>query len=237
MHHLAHCLPAGAGTLLQRWPMREWLTALSSRTTHGATASGAYLAVRTVSEDTAEDAMREGVLGHGSAADGSTIIDDTLLDNDELRSLLGVKPAQKAVLPGPHPCSICCTLFSLFGAAFLVRACGSCSARRAPSHPTCFHLPQFLIYNMLENDYEYLEVPGDRKAAAAGTMGAAITYLVTAAVSIAFWVRGCSVRSAAEAAQTPPAGDQDGTAAFLGGADARASHYSQGGLLGDSTGL
>ena len=106
--------------------MSQWLEQVLSPLVQQNT--GTYLAVRTDSEDSSEDAMREGILGHGEAGDTS-IIDDTLLDNDELRSLLGVKPAQKAALPGPHPCSVCCTLFSLFGAAFLVRElCGSCAA-------------------------------------------------------------------------------------------------------------
>ena len=52
----------------------------------------------------------------------SSVIDQALLQNDELRSLLGVAPEKKPELPGPHMCSICCSIFSVMGAAFLVRA-------------------------------------------------------------------------------------------------------------------
>ena len=59
---------------------------------------------------------------HQSYGSNSSVIDQALLQNDELRSLLGVAPEKKPELPGPHMCSICCTIFSVMGAAFLVRA-------------------------------------------------------------------------------------------------------------------
>ena len=90
---------------------------------------------------------------------------------------------------------------------------------------------------MLENDYEYLEVAGDRKAAASGTMGAAITYLVTAGISIGFWIRGCTLRSAAEAAHAAAHPAHDETSACLGDAGSRHSRYSDAGLTGGNVGL
>ncbi len=129
-----------------------------------------------------------------SYGSNSSIIDQALLQNDELRSLLGVAPEKKADLPGPHICSICCTIFSVMGAAFLVRA------RTSPRNcrtSVCLAL-QFLIHNLLSNDYEYIEIEGSKPDAAPAALTAGFLYLGTGIISIGFWIRGCYARRAAE---------------------------------------
>jgi hypothetical protein len=107
-----------------------------------------YLRVRSQSADTVASvsgARSEVTMNPSGYESNSSIIDEALLKNDELRSLLGVAPEKKAELPGPHMVSICCTIFSVLGAAFLVRSARLARKPAAvqPTVPCAVFPPQF----------------------------------------------------------------------------------------------
>lgn len=230
----------GAGLSCATLFMSNWLSVPSLSLRRSAGDHG-YSRVRTDSFDSKNGDMmasRDASLGIGSpSTEASSVIDDTLLDNEELRSLLGVKPSKPEELPGPHMCAMCCTLFSLFGAGFLVGAVRKLVAGALLCTTPAPRPAQFLIYGMLVNEYEYLEISGDREEAASGTLGAAICYIVTAGISIGFWVKGCLARNAALARQRGVDEGDAGSIAFLSHSGPAHARYGSHAGLGTSEGL
>lgn len=92
-------------------------------------------------------------------------VDTTWLDT--YNATMSRKDTGPKKAPGVHCCAICCTLFSIFGALFL-----------------------FVVAGLMNQDYHYLHIPGDMPHLSKSTTYAGIFYLITAVISVVFWIRG-----------------------------------------------
>jgi hypothetical protein len=75
----------------------------------------------------------------------------------------------KPKVQGPHCCSVCCAVFSLFAALFL-----------------------FGIASLMKIDYPYMHMEGDLQGLSIPVTYAGVFYLACSIISLFFWCRGMS---------------------------------------------